>query len=88
MLCDVISCHVSYAVSVMSYHIPFLISLFSWYLLHHGWSLYDAFYHVLDRRPCIQPRYQLFDQLIMYERVMRGNNTVDHHHNYQVLRMT
>jgi protein tyrosine phosphatase len=52
------------------------------FLLRNGWKLKNAFEHLKRCRPCVQPRYQWFDQLMRMELELYSENSLQHHDNY------
>jgi hypothetical protein len=51
-------------------------------MLSRHWSLRTALSAVRDARPSVQPRFQLFDELLTLERDIFGHNSVRHDANY------
>lgn len=51
-------------------------------MLSRDWSLRQALSVVRDARPSVQPRFQLFDELLTLERELIGHNSVRHDANY------
>jgi serine/threonine protein kinase len=51
-------------------------------MLSRDWSLRTALGAVRDARPSVQPRFQLFDELLTLERDLFGHNSVRHDANY------